>query len=77
MRVEGEEAGRFLHGIVTADMEEEREAGRAFYSMMLNAQVRKQGRGGSWWMYVVMRCGCMSEYEPFSFVYVSIHPLFG
>ena len=66
MRVEGEEAGRFLQGMVTADMEEEREAGRAFYSMMLNAQVRKQGRGGSWWMYVVMRCvvmrcGCVSE----------------
>ena len=70
MRVEGEEAGRFLQGMVTADMEEEREAGRAFYSMMLNAQVRKQGRGGSWWMYVVMRCvvmrcGCVSEYELF------------
>ena len=37
--MEGEEGKRFLQGLVTANMEEERETGTAFYSMMLNAQV--------------------------------------
>lgn len=38
--MEGEDGRSFLQGFVTADVEEEeREEGRAFYSMMLNAQV--------------------------------------
>ena len=44
VRVEGEEGRRFLQGMVTADMEQERETGSAFYSMMLNAQVRQELR---------------------------------
>ena len=43
--MEGEEGRSFLQGFVTADMEEEREEGRAFYSMMLNAQVCGRERG--------------------------------
>jgi folate-binding protein YgfZ len=38
--MEGEEGKSFLQGFVTGDMEEERGVGRAFYSMMLNAQGR-------------------------------------
>ena len=45
VRVEGEEGRRFLQGMVTVDMEQERETGSAFYSMMLNAQVRQELRG--------------------------------
>ena len=37
--MQGEEGEAFLQGFVTADMEEERGEGTAFYSMMLNAQV--------------------------------------
>ena len=36
---------RFLQGMVTADMEQERETGSTFYSMMMNAQVRQELRG--------------------------------
>lgn len=40
VKMEGEDGRSFLQGFVTADVEdEEREEGRAFYSMMLNAQV--------------------------------------
>ena len=45
VRVEGEEGRRFLQGMVTADMEQERETGSTFYSMMMNAQVRQELRG--------------------------------
>ena len=42
VEVTGEEGRSFLQGFVTADME--REGHEAFYSMMLNAQVRVRNR---------------------------------
>ena len=45
VRVKGEEGRRFLQGMVTAHMEQERETGSTFYSMMMNAQVRQELRG--------------------------------